>query len=343
LSVATSIRAAAVLAVLFVLSGCVTDGAPSRSASAATPDSSCSNLTDERRKLAVQIDAVESGRSAPGTFTSAILMIGMLNSPQMGMMTGAMAQDRANALVEMRNKQTALTQQIEQRQCTAAARAKAGAIKPVEDARQNGVYAGRGQTESWCAAPAAALELSAGHVSGTVTSGDKNKELYDVSGQLYDDGTLSLEFMRPKSRRYTDEFDGTLRDGVLSFTAKLDLSPQGCIYRFAVKPAAVAASSAATVGGAGAWTAHIELIEEKSLSSCSRVRSRYSLDLSGDTFTVDNSNGRMFVATVPADGRIDRSFHSPSGADLTIVGNARSRELEIMNSRSGCRWKLASN
>lgn len=68
-----------------------------------------------------------------------------------------------------------------------------------------------------------------------MSSSDKGKESYDVTGQLYDDGTLSLEFMRPKSRRYTVDYDGTLRDGVLSFTAKLDLSPQACTYRFAIR------------------------------------------------------------------------------------------------------------
>ncbi len=43
---------------------------------------------------------------------------------------------------------------------------------------------------------------------------------------------------------------------------------------------------------------------------------------------------------VPADGRIEQAFRSPSGAQLTIVGNARARDLEIVNAASACRWKL---
>lgn len=146
--------AKAILAALVAasLAGCVTASGTASSAetSAATMDNECTNLTDTRRKLAVQIDAVESGRAAPGTFTSAILAIGMLNAPvyQMGTMAGAMAQDRTKALAEMRDKQMALTQEIEQRQCTAAAHAEAGTIRPVDGSQQNGTYAGRGQTDS---------------------------------------------------------------------------------------------------------------------------------------------------------------------------------------------------
>jgi hypothetical protein len=90
----------------------------------------------------------------------------------------------------------------------------------------------------------------------------------------------------------------------------------------------------------GSWKARNVLIPERSLTSCSRDGGDYSLDVSGDTFTVDNRNGRMLVVTLPADGRIDEAFHSPSGARLAIVGNARTRELEIVNV-IGCRWKLA--
>jgi hypothetical protein len=90
----------------------------------------------------------------------------------------------------------------------------------------------------------------------------------------------------------------------------------------------------------GPWKAQNVVIPEKSGGLCTRTGTFYSLDLTGDTLTVDNENGRMFVTTVPADGFIKQTFRSPTGANLEMVGNARTRELELANNGSGCRWKL---
>ena len=90
----------------------------------------------------------------------------------------------------------------------------------------------------------------------------------------------------------------------------------------------------------GPWQARSVLIPESSRQSCARDGGAYWLDVSGDSFIVDNVNGRMLVTTLPADGKVDQSFRSPSGSRLAIVGNARTRELEIVNADGGCRWKL---
>jgi hypothetical protein len=111
--------------------------------------------------------------------------------------------------------------------------------------------------------------------------------------------------------------------------------------------AASVASASPTVTAAtpapfltGPWQAQNVLIADRSAATCARTNSSYSLNLAGDTFTVDNVNGRMLTMTVPADGRIEQPFRSPTGARLQIVGNARTRDLEIVNSISACRWKL---
>ena len=91
----------------------------------------------------------------------------------------------------------------------------------------------------------------------------------------------------------------------------------------------------------GPWQAQTVLIVDRSAGGCARNGSSpYSLDLAGDSLTVDNVNGRMLTATIPPDGAVDQAFRSPSGARLQIVGNARTRELGIVNSFAGCRWKL---
>jgi hypothetical protein len=107
-------------------------------------------------------------------------------------------------------------------------------------------------------------------------------------------------------------------------------------------PASAAASPlpAAKPALNGPWRARNLVIAEASRAGCSRDAGDYSLNVSGDTFTVENINGRMLVTTLPPDGKVDQAFRSPSGARLTIVGNARTRELEIVNANGGCRWKL---
>jgi hypothetical protein len=215
------------------VAGCVTEGGkPADLASSA--DNSCTSLTEDRRKLAVRIDDVSAGRVGPGTATSVLTTLAIFGArpEQMSALGNYAAMDRAAALADMRARETALTEEIEGKQCTAAARAKAGTIKASDSAQYDGIYAGKGRTESWCAQPELTLQVQAGRVSGSLR-GDGHT--YQVQGQLYDTGELSLEFKRPNSRRYTDDFDATLKDGVLSFTGRLDLSRKGCVYGFAVK------------------------------------------------------------------------------------------------------------
>jgi hypothetical protein len=90
----------------------------------------------------------------------------------------------------------------------------------------------------------------------------------------------------------------------------------------------------------GPWRAQNVIIPEKSGGNCTRTGTFYSLDLTGDTLTVSNENGQMFTATVPADGAVRQTFKSPTGGTYEMVGNARTRALEVVNNNAGCRWQL---
>jgi hypothetical protein len=95
-----------------------------------------------------------------------------------------------------------------------------------------------------------------------------------------------------------------------------------------------------TVYGPGAWKARGALMSEQSGGNCAKDSGSYSFDFTDNVLTVDNVNGRMVRAPVGADGSVDQSFKSPTGASLRVVGNVRTRDLEVTNIRSGCRWKL---
>jgi hypothetical protein len=104
----------------------------------------------------------------------------------------------------------------------------------------------------------------------------------------------------------------------------------------------------------GAWKATAVLVTDRSGLNCARDGGAYSLDLTDDKLTVDSANGRVLSTAVPADGALSQSFKSSSGSTpvrtlspsiggaptLDMVGNARTRDLEIVDNNAGCRWKL---
>jgi hypothetical protein len=134
--------------------------------------------------------------------------------------------------------------------------------------------------------------------------------------------------------------DGRLENGVVALNVKLgDRTIPFSLQ--AMLPGSTASVPPSARVFTGAWTAHNVVIAEKSAGNCySSQGVIYSLNLIGDTLEVYNVNGHMVTTTVPADGRISQTFRSSSGAQLEIVGNARTRDLEIVNFRFGCHWKL---
>lgn len=103
----------------------------------------------------------------------------------------------------------------------------------------------------------------------------------------------------------------------------------------------------------GRWTATAVLVTDRSRENCARDGGSYALDLANDRLTVDSANQRVLEAAVPADGNLTQSFKTASGSTpvglspavgsrpmLDLIGNARTRDLEIIDNNAGCRWKL---
>ncbi len=82
------------------------------------------------------------------------------------------------------------------------------------------------------------------------------------------------------------------------------------------------------------------LLPARSATGCPDHHDRYKFDLVGTTFTGHNVNGPLFVTTVAGDGVVNLDFKSPGGASLEISGNAKTRDLEIFDSKFACRYKL---
>src|ERR1700761_4539345 len=89
---------------LLMLAGCVPGGAPTTSAGVAAPESSCEGLVESQRKLAVDIDELESGKTAPGTWKAALFTLAALNTPAYNqpVLHDATLKERDKVLVEWR-------------------------------------------------------------------------------------------------------------------------------------------------------------------------------------------------------------------------------------------------
>lgn len=229
----------AAVGTLLLLAGCMSDQQAAGGGTAGM-DKECASLAEHRNKLARQIDAVETGRASASSAGGGLRLAGVLGgNPANVHAIGDLAHKLdAEALHKMMADRRALDEEIDARQCTAAARARAGSIKQSDSAELNGVYAGKGKTDSWCLPPFVTLKLEAGKLTGRLIDGAKGSAAaasYRVRGRVFDDGEVSLSFKARDARTYTDEIDGRLENGVLSFAASLDPTAKACGYRFAVR------------------------------------------------------------------------------------------------------------
>ncbi|MFI4999935.1 MAG: hypothetical protein ACHQK9_08660 [Reyranellales bacterium] len=84
------------------------------------------------------------------------------------------------------------------------------------------------------------------------------------------------------------------------------------------------------------WQASTELQKGKSGNGCATGNRVHTLELNGTTLVVSNDMGKMVTVAVPSDGMIKQTYKSPTGTQLEISGNVKTRELQIFNLT--CPW-----
>ena len=95
-----------------------------------------------------------------------------------------------------------------------------------------------------------------------------------------------------------------------------------------------------TETAADTWQTRGVLIEDRSSKSCDKVLEPSTLDFAENKLSLTNRFGKMFTVTVPVDGTVKHQYKSPSGARLEISGNAKTRELKLLNTGNHCWWSL---
>ncbi len=223
-----------ILAGALFMTGCVSGKDDGPAVAASTPalaTKDCNSLLEARRAAVRRIDDIErrgAGVSAKqGLFVLGALLGGLAGAPQL---LDAAKEEKDRALLDLRSGITRLDLEIEQKQCTLDARTRAGKSKAVEDARYDGTYAGNGSTDTGCTEPLAELKIAAGRVSGSLTD---RSSLYDIKGRAFEDGTVLLMFKRTGGVA-TDDFEGKLDGGAVSFAAAFDVGRLRCTYRFSL-------------------------------------------------------------------------------------------------------------
>jgi hypothetical protein len=95
------------------------------------------------------------------------------------------------------------------------------------------------------------------------------------------------------------------------------------------------------VANAQAWNAQPTHMADKSPGTCAQYQmSILKLELKGNMFAGSSSQGSLFDVKVTADGTVNSEFKMLRGGRFRISGNAKTRDLEMVNLDYGCRFKL---
>ena len=103
---------------------------------------------------------------------------------------------------------------------------------------------------------------------------------------------------------------------------------------------------AASPAGDGTWRAYARLLPDKSAALCRRGGGFFDFRLRDGMLFVMSRVGDSFSIPVANDGSIRHAWtvasQPPHFIALEMTGNARTRDLELFNSKRMCKFKLVT-
>lgn len=202
---------------------------------------SCDQLAEEKIRLNKEVDRVSGLQRENANTDTAMMTVGLIIfwPALIGL---AATKDRKDELGRLKGEYEAVDSSIKGRACmlpppgpvVASAAPAAGAAATVAaTVNANGTYKGTGKTDSWCMAPALNVTVSGSTIEGQLSE-LSDKPTSAVTGTVYPNGIISLEFKGSDDKYFTGKVDGTLKDDTLSVSFR-SKTPSACRMEFNLK------------------------------------------------------------------------------------------------------------
>lgn len=208
----------------------------------------CDQLVGERTRLSKEVQRVSGLQRENANADAAMMAVGLvlLWPVLFGL---AATKDRKDELGQLKGEYDAVDLSIRGRQCTMPAPGMPSVPAPsvpsapspapealATTAASDGLYRGKGKTDSWCQTPSISLSLRGNAFEGELSELASGTPTSSVTGTLGNNGVATLAFKATNSDYFGGSAEGTLKNNTLS----LDLhsrSARACSYHFELQRA----------------------------------------------------------------------------------------------------------
>jgi hypothetical protein len=199
---------------------------------------SCDQLFDEKGRLSKEVEKVSGLQRENANADMAMMTVGIiiLWPVLLGL---AATKDRKTELGRLKGEYEAVDLSIKSKRCSMPAPGETSVPVPVTEqtkivvSENNGIYKGRGKTDSWCQSPTLNLVLRAGAVEGSLSEVTSGTPTSTIQGTVDATGVVGLDIKAngTSANYFTGKVDGVLTTGSLSLTFKTKTA-QACTYAF---------------------------------------------------------------------------------------------------------------
>jgi len=209
---------------------------------------SCEQLTEEKRRLTKEVQRVSGLQRENANADAALMTVGLilLWPVLFGL---AATKDRKDELGHLKGEYDAVDLSVKTKQCTAPApglpseqpavqTVAAVTSATVPSTNFDGIFKGRGKTDSWCQTPALTVTLRSDTADGQLSEIASGAATSAVTGTVDAAGAVSLDFKGSTADYFTGKVDGAVRDNVLTIDLR-SKTVRACSYHFELQKAPV--------------------------------------------------------------------------------------------------------
>lgn len=211
----------------------------------------CEQLVEERTRLTREVQRVSGLQRENANADAAMMTVGVIIFWPM-LFGLAATKDRKDELGRLKGEYDAVDLSIRTRPCTVPPPAgvpgigAGGSVPAVPAApagetavQADGVWRGKGRTDSWCQPPTLGLTLRGNRIEGTLSEVASGATTSTVTGVLDPAGVASLDFKATGADYFGGRVDGALANGVLSVAFR-SRTARACSYAFELRRTAAA-------------------------------------------------------------------------------------------------------